>query len=129
MTAAFAKMARRAGLWLMLAPFLVLSLISDAVMPVATDRGIRMVLCTGTEMVEILVDPDSGQPVDPSDADDTPPRCDWSAAHPAFAPAAPTVIAAIAANVTVIAPAIPPTILSHAGPTGLPPATGPPATI
>ncbi|QFT58698.1 hypothetical protein FIU94_07660 [Sulfitobacter sp. THAF37] len=119
----------RAALWLMLAPFLAVSLISDAVMPDTTAQGIRMVLCTGSETPEVVIDPDTGQPVDPEDTGDAPDRCDWASANTAVAFTPFAAIKAIRGDVTLIGPARAATILFHARSTGLPPSTGPPLEI
>ena len=118
----------------MLIPFVVSSLIGSAVMPVkGADGTLTLVICSGGAMIEIAVDPVTMEPVSES-PDEQSPRsqtdyCAWAASHVAVDLPA---IAAIPARLHVGGAAMnmpAPTVLRVAAATGLPPATGPPATF
>ena len=105
---------RALALWVLFAPFLVLSFVSSAVMPMqAADGTMMLVLCTGDGPVEMQIDLATGEPVQksPSDVSD---RCDWACGQLAVADLmrpeapAPTVVllsALPAAPVDLILPA------------------------
>ena len=61
---------------LLLVPFLLLSLIAPGFMPVRdADGTLRMVICADGAMVEVVMDLNTGQPVDQPPEDG---RCDWA---------------------------------------------------
>ncbi len=129
MTAGQRLSFRTIGLWALLAPFLLLSLISPAVMPVRdADGTLTLVLCSGDGPVEMVIDLATGEPVDrpqPGAQD----RCDWACGQM-------EVIALLRPEASppplVVRRADPPAatvLLARARITGLPPATGPPAVV
>lgn len=125
------KKFRNVAGWVLLLPFLLLSLISPAVMPArAADGTMLLVLCTGDGPVEMLVDLATGQPVEraPDHGDDKTDHCAWACGQMAVAElAAPVLILGDAATGRTRQPApVQSVALRHA--TGLPPATGPPAS-
>lgn len=68
---------RGLGLVLVL-PFVLLTLIAPGYMPVRdADGGLRMVICSDAGMVEITIDPATGEPVESAPEDG---RCAWMAA-------------------------------------------------
>lgn len=127
MTASLRHRLRTLALWAMLSPFLMLSLLSPAVMPAqAADGTFTLVLCTGDGPVEMQLDLATGQPVhkSPSDRSD---RCAWACARMAIAPDAPPVLPVLLGRVTRADPPPVSTRLALSRATGLPPSTGPPA--
>ncbi|MEZ5799053.1 MAG: hypothetical protein R3D63_17195 [Paracoccaceae bacterium] len=130
MTSMGRRNLRTFWLWVLLAPFLLLSLLSPAVMPArAADGTLTLVLCTDGEVTELVIDLATGKPVEKAPADSRD-RCDWAAGH--WSVASLLWAEAPAPIVLRVRPATPPPAtvllaLSHA--TGLPPATGPPAAI
>lgn len=124
--------ARNVAGWVLLLPFLLLSLIPPGVMPDrAADGTMLLVLCTGDGPVEMLVDLATGEPVGktPDGSDDKSNHCAWACGQMTMAglsaPALP-----LAGQSPRRADAPPPLLLlalAHA--TGLPPATGPPITV
>ncbi|WP_417248147.1 hypothetical protein [Celeribacter sp.] len=118
----------KAVLWLVLAPFFLTSLVADAVMPVATADGLTMTLCTGEGVVEITIDPATGQPVEKSDTSSSQ-RCDWAAAQHVAAFLETSLPRAAEGREIPLEPALAVTTLVAARRTGLPPATGPPSAI
>lgn len=113
--------------WALLAPFLVLSLISPAVMPAqAADGGLVLVLCTGDGAVEMVLDPLTGEVSKPSPKSPAD-RCAWACGQMAVADLAlPALLLPAQAAQRAAPPAAPP-LLAFVRATGLPPATGPPA--
>jgi hypothetical protein len=115
--------------WVLFAPFLLLSLLSPAVMPArSADGTLTLVLCSDGDATEVVIDLATGEPVEqaPSGRSD---RCDWACGQMALAelmpPAAP-------APPTLVRRAEPPpaaVVIALARVTGLPPATGPPARV
>lgn len=116
---------RRWLLWAMISPFLLMSLLSPAVMPArGLDGAMTLVLCSGEGPVTVTLDPVSGEPVHKApDAG----RCDWACAQHAIIDAGQTAMPepfpVFAAPECAPAPAH----LAEARATGLPPATGPPS--
>ncbi|SNY56458.1 hypothetical protein SAMN06297129_3293 [Pseudooceanicola antarcticus] len=117
-------------IWVLCAPFFLLSFVSGGVMPVKTTEGIRLVICTGDEIREVLVDPQTGQPLEDQDSPaDAAGKCSWSFAHMAANLAPDLRLPRPEARALPLSPAVTPVILIAARATGLPPATGPPARI
>jgi hypothetical protein len=119
---------RNAAGWVLLIPFLLLSLISSAAMPArAADGTMVLILCTGDGPVETMLDLATGQPVEkaPAKAGD---HCAWACGQMTLADLAPPAMTlGVAASRRAEPPApLPSLALSHAK--GLPPATGPPAS-
>jgi hypothetical protein len=122
------------AVWAMLIPFAISSLIGSAVMPArGADGTLTLVICSGGGMVEITVDaltmepvPDSPDDQRPASSDD---HCAWAASHVAFdLPGHQTLPSGLRLGAAAMStPA--PTVLRVAAATGLPPATGPPATF
>ncbi|MAA96776.1 MAG: hypothetical protein CMN87_17980 [Stappia sp.] len=125
---------RLLAVWAMLIPFVVSSLIGSAVMPAkGADGTLTLVICSGSGMIEIAVDPLTMEPVSESPDEQSPKLqtnyCAWAASHVAIDL---PVIAAIPARLRLGMAAMntpAPTVLRVAAATGLPPATGPPATF
>ncbi|MEM9009619.1 MAG: hypothetical protein AAGE18_00210 [Pseudomonadota bacterium] len=113
-------------LWLLLAPFVAVSLISATVMPVATAHGITMVICSSDGIAEILVDPKTGQPIETGEPSA---HCDWAAVKTVATSTASPAVEAPPFSMAAIRPVLPTTMLSHARAAGLPPSTGPPSAI
>lgn len=118
---------RAALVRVLLAPFLLLSLLPAAAMPARTAEGtLTMVLCTDGGPVEMVLDLATGQPAGKAPQGKTG-HCDWSCGQFAadLTPASPAVLAAVL-HTTRLAPPAPPPVPAAAAATGLPPATGPP---
>ena len=119
---------RRVAVWALLVPFLLHSLIATAVMPAASANGPVLVLCIGDGLIEVIMDPLTGEPVHKKSTD-LAGQCDWAAGnvvanlHTGFE--APTIIGF--AKPTDLPPSR--FILIASAATGLPPSTGPPAVI
>ncbi|MGB3312921.1 MAG: hypothetical protein WBB85_00790 [Albidovulum sp.] len=108
-------------------PFLLLSLLSPAVMPSrGVDGTVALVLCTGDGPVTLAFDPVTGAPVE-HDPDGVSERCDWAASHHAVIDLARPELRAIAGAVTPGKTPPVPQLLAATRATGLPPATGPPS--
>ncbi|PTE15541.1 hypothetical protein [Pseudogemmobacter blasticus] len=122
---------KRQGMaWVLLVPFLLMSLISPAVMPARADDGtLTLVLCTGDGPVEMTIDLATGAPAKKA-PDGSPDRCAWACAQ--CAGACPGGCAGAALPHLALRRADPPpatTTLARAEATGLPPATGPPSAV
>jgi hypothetical protein len=115
-------------LWVLCAPFFLLSLLPSAAMPaLAADGTLTMVLCTTDGPVEMVMDLATGQPVEKQHPEGKTDRCDWASSlfTADLSPALPG-LAAMRLTATPLAPPAPPAVLADAAATGLPPATGPP---
>lgn len=111
----------------MLSPFLMLSLLSPAVMPAqAADGTFTLVLCTGDGPVEMQIDLATGQPVHKSPADRSD-RCAWACGQMAMVQNAAPALPLLVGRVSRADPPPASTRLILARATGLPPSTGPPA--
>ncbi len=129
MTAGNRQSLRAVCLWVLFAPFFLLTLLSPAVMPArSADGTLTLVLCTDGETTELVIDLATGEPVEkaPSDRSD---RCDWACGQWAVAdltrPEAPAPLLHVhRANPPPESGRI---VLARI--TGLPPATGPPAAV
>jgi hypothetical protein len=110
--------------WLLTLPFVILSLIPAAVMPMrGTDGTMVLVLCTGDGPVETVVTLAGGD-----DAPDLQPRCDWAASTAA---ALLPDIAPVPRPIAFARAALPPPALTHTSahhPSGML-ARGPPTTL
>ncbi|AUH63228.1 hypothetical protein CX676_02865 [Paracoccus zhejiangensis] len=120
----------------LLAPFLLLSLISDAVMPVrGADGQLMLVLCTPIAVQQVATDPHhhSGHAGhaqdDPEDQPAATDRCQWAGLHPVLALITPPDLPLPENRVLSPAPPPLPVILIAARATGLPPSTGPPLAV
>lgn len=110
----------------LLAPFVLLSLLSPAVMPsVASDGTLTLILCSDGDVSEMVIDLATGKPVESSPADGTD-RCDWACGQWSVADLGladqplPARRSFRASRCTVTA------TFAALHKTGLPPATGPP---
>lgn len=113
--------------WLLLVPFLLLAMLPGGVMPRVSAQGIVLVLCTGDGMLELRVDPRTGEPVEESEAADR--HCPWAQMRLTEALiAAPVLPLPVIATAHPLEP-VPPMLRVIAAATGLPPATGPPLTV
>lgn len=111
-------------------PFLLVSLIPQGLMPVATARHtITLVICHGDQAAEMQVDPVTMQPVEPSDAHKSAKPCDWLNAQIALDLPGPVAIPIAHGRLTPVGPVAPPALLVASRATGLPPATGPPSIL
>lgn len=114
-------------LWVLLAPFLMLSLLSPGVMPArAADGTMTLVLCADGATSEMVIDLATGQPVENTPAE----RCDWACGLCALGLAGPLVpLPPVILTETRLDPPPVRLVLRAAQATGLPPATGPPAAV
>lgn len=119
---------RRVAPWVMISPFLLLSLIAPDVMPARIGNTITMVLCTGHGVSEIVVDAETLDPVKQAPRDNLD-RCAWAAVQIAVDLTQPVTLPRLATGVWLLNPPAVPTILARATATGLPPATGPPVRV
>ena len=126
MTVELAAMARRGALWLAVLPFLLLSLLPSVVMPVQSDSGFRLVICTGTGPLELATGP--AGPADQAPDDDTS-HCHWAAGKAGWALALPVGLALAVDRSSVAEVAAPSFVLRVGRATGLPPSTGPPRAV
>ena len=111
--------------WALLAPFLVLSLLSPSVMPHRTaDGAVSMVLCSVDGPVSVALDPVTGAPLPTEQSSE---RCAWamSAELAVLQPEITAKAAPVAERRAQTPPAS--LTLARATATGLPPATGPPS--
>jgi hypothetical protein len=125
----FQYFVRRAAIWALLTPFLILSLLSPSVMPGrGGDGGVVLTLCSGDGPVEMRIDPATGEPArkSPADAHE---RCAWATARTIVADLAQPFLPVRSTRVAHVDPAHSATVLRRAEETGQPPATGPPATV
>ncbi len=121
------SLTAQAFLWVLLAPFLLLSLIHPSVMPArAADGTLTMVLCSVDGPDEVTIDLATGEVVDkaPSDGSD---HCDWACGQMAGVVVTRPEAPPRAIRVTRMAPPPAAALLRIAAATGLPPATGPPS--
>jgi hypothetical protein len=114
--------------WAIVAPFFLLSAITNGLMAVQTSNGIVAVICTGTGPLEIRIDPATGEPVE-EQAPDQQSNCDWAnlkfSAHLAVSP-----VPEVEFNLGFIdAPNVPSSVIATSRATGLPPSTGPPNVL
>jgi hypothetical protein len=118
---------RGLGLWVLLAPFLMLSLLSPGVMPArAADGTMTLVLCADGATSELVIDLATGQPVETAPAE----RCDWACGMCALGLAgSPAPLPPVILTQTRLDPPPARLVLRAAQATGLPPATGPPAAV
>ena len=129
MTARAHSGLRRLCLWVLLAPFVLLSLLSPGVMPArAADGTLVLVLCSDGGTSEMVIDLATGQPVEQTDTGRSD-RCDWACGQMALADLALPIPPAPVRLARPVEPAAAPVSLSLAHATGLPPATGPPAAV
>ena len=112
----------------MFLPFLLLSLVSNGVMPQRMAEGVVLVICTGDGPLAIAVDPDSGKPAEKA-PDTRSGRCDWANATPPATLCPPLQLPARQAGAAVEILPVTPLVLIAGRATGLPPSTGPPAVI
>lgn len=118
------------GLWGLLVPFLLLSLLPTGVMPMRDRSGIVMlVICSGETMREIAVDAETLVPVDEDRPGLPPDTCIWAKAHAPMLASSPPPVPVFLGRVIRLEPAPPVAHLAIARATGLPPATGPPFSI
>lgn len=129
MTARTRQNLRKLWHWVLLAPFVLLSFLSPAVMPsVAPDGTLTLILCSDGDVSEMVIDLATGKPVESSPADGTD-RCDWACgqwavADPGLAdPPLPVRRSFRASHCTAA------TTIAALHKTGLPPATGPPILL
>ena len=113
--------------WVLLVPFLMLSLLSPGVMPARGDDGTMvLVLCTDGGTSEMVIDLATGEPVETA----PPNRCDWACGLCGLGLAGPQVaLPPVMLTETRLDPPPVRLILRTAQATGLPPATGPPAAV
>ncbi len=124
LTRGFCALAR----WVLIAPFLLLSLIPPGVMPSrAADGTLVLVLCTGEGMVEQVIDLATGAPVEDAPTKDR--ACDWACGQSVAALAALPQMPPVPLAATRLDPPPAPSVLHAALATGLPPATGPSAAV
>lgn len=117
-----------------LGPFLLLSLLSPGVMPARdSDGALILVLCTADGLVETAIDPVTLQPLKapqgkhPENARDL---CPWASLHSAAHLTAATPMPALrTTRIIPLAFPLAETVLATGRVTGLPPSTGPPATV
>jgi hypothetical protein len=111
--------------WLLCLPFVLMSLLPAAVMPMRTAGGtFELVLCTGDGPVTTVVDNGTGH-----DDLGAAQGCDWACGQTALALCAPLAMAPLQGQARPsFAPSLS-TPVAFAQATGLPPATGPPALI
>ena len=137
MQAGLFQRLRRLALWMALGPFLMLSLISQGVMPTrGADGTVMLVLCTPDGIIEIAADAQTLQPLD--DGPGSPARhpdpgtgdhCPWAGLQ------APIDLTAAARMPQMLRPALPQgfapvhTVLAANHATELPPATKPPFPV
>ena len=110
--------------WLLLVPFLLLAMLPGGVMPRVSAQGIVLVLCTGDGMLELRVDPRTGEPVQDSEAQDR--HCPWAQMRVTDALIAAPVLPAPAITEARLLELVLPVLRRVIAATGLPPATGPP---
>lgn len=110
------------AIWVLLAPFFMLSTIADGVMPVSTPQGMQMIICTPQGASYITIDPETGEPVKGQAS----PGCDWAATKSTAMLARDAVTLVLVDHITAPRPPAAPTLLRMAQATGLPPSTGPP---
>lgn len=124
----FKRSMHRFAVWALVAPFLLFSLFSNAVMPVSAPDGLVLVICTGEGPLEMVIDPETGEPV-PKPAHDGSVKCSWAGANGPVLLSSP-MLAPIRARSgrPVYLPAVP-AVLVAAHATGLPPSTGPPLVL
>lgn len=115
---------RGAGLALLFLPFVTLQTIAQGTMPSAGPDGLRMVLCTGGDVVSVVMRADGS--IAPAGDDHAGVACPWAIAHaPGVAPEAPHV--AVDAPVwRDVAPRNEPAVRIAALALPAPPARGPP---
>lgn len=115
-------------IWVLLAPFLLLSLIHPSVMPArAADGTLTMVLCSVDGPGEVTIDLATGLPVEKAPSDH-PDHCDWACGQMTGACVPRLDLPAFASGPATRADLPPPALVLHvAAATGLPPATGPPS--
>ncbi|MDW4499029.1 hypothetical protein R5H30_13620 [Sulfitobacter sp. D35] len=117
---------RRVAVWVLLAPFLLLSTLSGGVMPHRTADGLVLVICTGDGPIEVTFDADGSAPTDtPAEAD----RCDWASGTQAATIFEATVPPPVATVVRRADASVTPFVLVAGRATGLPPSTGPPSSV
>jgi hypothetical protein len=88
--------------WLLLAPFLLTTLLAPGVMPHRADDGsLTVVLCSDGGPVEVRIDLATGQPL-PADQHPDDKRCDWHMARDGAALAAAPLALTLAVVVTAI---------------------------
>jgi hypothetical protein len=112
--------------WILLLPFLALTLIPAQIMPArAADGTLTMVLCIDGSEAEVTIDLATGQPVEhaPLSADN---RCDWASAYVVVAHLAQPVLTPLVQQPQQTGAPILTTMLAATRTTGLPPSTGPP---
>ncbi|RLQ87036.1 hypothetical protein [Notoacmeibacter ruber] len=118
--------------WLLLAPFILSSMVAQGIMPAKAQNGfITLIICTGDSLAEIVVDPITMEPVESGDDGDGSGAnsCAWASMH--HEPG-PLLLVSLSQPLTLSGEQLSSTctaILEFARATGLPPATGPPATI
>lgn len=116
-------------LWVLLAPFFLLCLISPATMPArAADGSFTLVLCTAEGPVTLAIDPATGAPAQESPSG-TADSCDWACGHAVVVDLIRPEVPAPALHVRRVAPPLATVTIVQAGVTGLPLATGPPAVL
>ncbi len=120
----------------LLAPFLLLTLVSDAVMPArGADGRLMLVLCIPIAVQQVATDPHhhgghAGHAQDdPEEQPVATDRCQWAGLHPVLALFDPPDLPLPERRALSPARPSPPVILIAARATGLPPATGPPLAV
>lgn len=115
-------------MWAIVAPFFLLSAVTNGLMPQQTSSGVTVVICTGEGPLELGIDPKTGDPAG-DQSTKSHKACDWAGfnlvAHLSAAPLAPVVTTPAPSTAARILPSI----LAVGRATGLPPSTGPPAII
>lgn len=118
--------------WASVTTFTGASLLASGVMPAKVNGGaIVLVICSGTEMVEVAFDPVTMQPLADQPDGPTPSAdgqpCRWATIHPSIAAVQPPPLTAPIIPASAVPGVDTPVILRIEEATGLPPATGPPS--
>ena len=134
MTHPAAHLLRTVLAWVSILPFVLMSLIGAAVMPVrSADGTLTMVICSGDILIETAVDPATMEPVsDEGRNNDSAPEqgvCDWAAAQSAYTLVAQSVFSFALQKITEARNSFAETTLMVSDTTGLPPSTGPPLLL
>ncbi|MFV0358895.1 hypothetical protein [Tropicimonas sp.] len=116
------------AVWLLIAPFLLHSLIASTVMPTGSADGPVLVICTGDGPLEMVLDPATGEPVRKR-PDDSAGQCSWANGAVAMDLRPPVAAPAVIGLPTTVGLPPAPFLLVAVRETGLPPSTGPPAVL